>query len=500
VLKLLDLDLDFFGQEPTITILDFEKAGRGLTKKAADSRIEAYTSQLKPESNKIYVHILAMGAGEYFGANRNADYFPEENLLKYHETFATSPAHIFKHHINKNPDIAVGKVIFSVYNDRMHRVEIIAWVDKNKGFDYVERIEKGEFPATSMACHTPFDTCSICGNKAKSRSEYCTHLRNELGKVLPNGQKVMAINDGPLRFFDMSFVFKPADVTSSVLQKVAYQEAGASGPVFSSIENAELNGLVEKAAEIKKLSELIKEIEGEVVAKSDSLDKILAKVKDPDDKVLDTLIKFDLHHIIHALAELGISPSVSFFAKLIGQKITGHSVAGIEHLVTGLLMEDAQDLNIPRMTLQKEASIHGPAIKKILQPFVKSSSLFPGSVMERSFPDPWETYRHGPVGNIGYVGNEPHVEPDPRELYAFLKGQHVQENPGLLKTLFLIGGAAVAAKWLLSQMIESKMKERMAENPLRPAKIVLVKSASEAFTTTQLVKAAFLRDLTQNSN
>jgi hypothetical protein len=438
-----------------------------------------------------------MGAGEYFGANRNADYFPEENLLKYHETFATSPAHIFKHHINKNPDIAVGKVIFSVYNDRMHRVEIIAWIDRDKGSDYVDRIEKGEFPATSMACHTPFDTCSICGNKARSRNEYCTHLRNELGKILPNGQKVMAINDGPLRFFDMSFVFKPADVTSSVLQKVAFV---VTGPVFSSIENAEMNGLVEKAAEIKKLSELIKEIEGEVIAKSDSLDQILSRVKDPDDEVLGTLIKYDLHHIIHALAELGISPSVSFFAKLIGQKITGHSVAGIENLVTGLLMEDAGDLNVPRMTLQKEASLFSPAIKKIFQPFIKSSSLFPSSVMERSFPDPWESHGHGPIGNIGYVGNEPHVEPDPRESYMALKGEHVKENPGLLKTLFLIGGAAVAAKWLLSQMIESKMREHMGENPQRSTKIVLVKSASEAFTTTQLVKAAFLRDLTQNSN
>jgi hypothetical protein len=47
MLKLLDLDMEFFGEEPTVTILDFEKAGKGLTKKAADSRIQSYTSQLK---------------------------------------------------------------------------------------------------------------------------------------------------------------------------------------------------------------------------------------------------------------------------------------------------------------------------------------------------------------------------------------------------------------------------------------------------------------------
>jgi hypothetical protein len=505
MLKLLDIDPIFFGEEPSITILNFDVAGRGLTKRAADSRIDSYISQLKPESNKIYVHILAMGAGEYFGANRNADYFPEENLIKYHETFATSPAHIFKHHINKNPDIAIGKVIYSVYNDRMHRVEVIAWVDKDRGFDYVQRIERGEFPATSMACHTPFDTCSICGNKAKSRSEYCTHLRNELGKILPNGQKVMAINDGPLRFFDMSFVFKPADVTSSVLQKVAlYQdmEKVSNEVSLSSIENAELNGLVEKAAEIKKLSELIKEIEGEVVANSNSLQDILARVKDPDDDVLHTLIKFDLHHIIHALADLGISPSVSFFAKLIGQKITGVPVDGIQNLVSGLLMEDVEKLNVPRMTLQKQASEYfAPSIKKALTPFVKTSSLFPGSVIERSFMSP-EEKGFGPMGGMGYAGNGPEVIPDPKEMYRqhylALRQAKGEENQGLLKTLFLIGGAAVAAKWLLSQIIESKMKQHMVENRQQPVKIVLVKSASEAFSTTQLVKAAFLKDLTQN--
>lgn len=118
-----------------------------------------------------------------------------------------------------------------------------------------------------MACHTPFDTCSICGNKARSRNEYCSHLRNELGRILANGQKVMAINDGPLRFFDMSFVFKPADITSSVLQKVAYENSnyksnnsdyiknkfGIYGGVdsFSSIENAQAFGLVEKMLRLK---------------------------------------------------------------------------------------------------------------------------------------------------------------------------------------------------------------------------------------------------------
>lgn len=492
--KLLDIDPVFEG-EPSITILDLDVSG-ALLKKAADSRVESFVSQIKPESGKIYIHILAMGAGEYYGANRNADYFPEDNLKKYHETFATSPAHIFKHHINKNPEIAIGKVIYSVYNERMHRVEVIAWVDKEKGFDYVAKIERGEFPATSMACHTPFDTCSVCNNRARSRNEYCSHLREELGKILPDGRKIMAINDGPLRFFDMSFVFKPADITSSVLQKVAFVESGKMA-AFGSAENAEVSGLVEKFAEIKKLSELIKEVEGEVVASSDSLQHILDKVKDPDDGVLGTLVKFDLHHVINALSELGISPSVSFFAKLVGQKIAGESVEGIENLVSGLLMEDAGKLGIPNMSLEKTASENDdylPMLKSVLAPYVKQSSLMPIHIMERSFPT------HEELGlidsnNLGYVGNGPQVHADPRDQYREFKSKYHTENPGLLKTLFLIGGAAVAAKWLLSKMIESKIKDKLATNNQPPVKIVLVKSANEAYTMTQLIKASFLKDV-----
>jgi len=89
------------------------------------------------------------------------------------------------------------------------------------------------------------------------------------------------------------------------------------------------------------------------------------------------------------------------------------------------------------------------------------------------------------------------VVPDPRQAYLNFKNKEVSGNPGLLKTLFMIGGAAVAAKWLLSKMIESKMKERMGEIRNQPVKIVLVKSANEAFTTAQLVRAAFLQDVLQ---
>ena len=258
--KLIDSSSFFNKEDQIVTILNFDDT-KGLLKQAsADSRIQEFAERIKPEEGKVYLHLLALSAGEYFGANRNADFFPEHNLIDCHKTFETGPAHIFRNHVNKNPAIAIGQVIFSIYNDRMHRVEVIAWIDKIKGADIIERLENGDFPATSMATRTPYDVCSICHNKAHTRQEYCKHLREQLGKVYPDGRKVMAMNVAPLKFFDLSIVVRPADVTSSVLQKLAYDNS--QEPIVGSAEAAEMEGVsyddVIKAASIKKLSEFIK--------------------------------------------------------------------------------------------------------------------------------------------------------------------------------------------------------------------------------------------------
>lgn len=493
MLKVIDFDQSFFHGEPSVNIIDFNSS-KGLIKAAADSRISEFASTLTPHPDRIYIHILAMGAGEYFGANRNADYFPEDNLKQWFKTFETSPAHIFKHHINKDPSIAMGQVVFAIYNERMHRVEVIAWVDRQKAYDYVAKIERGEFPATSMACHTPFDTCSICKNKARSRAEYCVHLREKLGRTYPDGRKVMAINDGPLKFFDMSMVFRPADVTSGVLQKVASSGLARQVPVIGSAEQAEALGISEKVASLKKLSDLIKEVEGEVVGSASSLDALLSKIKDPDDDILHFLIHYDIDDVLHAFADLGISPSVRFFAKLIGQKLCGEDVAGIEHLVAGLMKEEPAEINVPHMIEKASSYASKAAIISKLTPMVKQCSLLPEQVMERAFaiaPLP-------PQSKIGYSGLGPTIEPDPAESYRKMKSSLEGENAGMLKTLFTIAGAAIATKWLLTQMIERKMQQIAAQkqhNSNSAVKIVLVKSAEDALTAKRLTKADFLANL-----
>lgn len=195
-----------------------------------DKAIQDFVAKkLRPVKGKSYLLINAMGASEYFSSNLNADWFSDKVLENYHKTFEQE-GHVYRHHVNKDKTIANGKVIFSHYNKKMHRVELIVEVDDNKVTDILAMLSKNEIPATSMACKVSHDICSICGNKAKRREDYCIHLKHFKNKIhtpttpIPGarhyGQKVYAINPDP-KFFDISFVKIPADATSSVLTKLA---------------------------------------------------------------------------------------------------------------------------------------------------------------------------------------------------------------------------------------------------------------------------------------
>jgi len=188
-----------------------------------------------PDPRFIYLHVIALGAGEYYGANSNGDYFPEKELIGACEKFNgklrcygfqtfESNAKVYRLHQNKDPRKAIGDVIRAIYNQKMHRVELIIAVDKEKAPDIVERIESGEKLPVSMGCRVKYDKCSICDNVAyKSRMEYCKHGKTMLKRILPDGRRVVRINYGPV-FHDISFVRIPADKTAYVLAKVASEE------------------------------------------------------------------------------------------------------------------------------------------------------------------------------------------------------------------------------------------------------------------------------------
>lgn len=478
--KLLDIQSFYQPEEPTARLI-FDDVGM-LTKEASAAEIDEFVSHIKPEEGFFYLHINAMGAGEYYGSNRNGDYFPEEQLVKWHKTFETSPAHVFRHHVNKDPTIAIGKVIYSYYNPRMHRVELIAQLDKTKAAAEYESIKRGVMPATSMACHTPFDVCSVCGNKAHTRQQYCEHLNTAINKMLPDGRKVMSLNLGPLKFFDISIVIRPADVTSSVLQKVANHSG-----VISSAEAAESLGVsfdhrMVKSASIykvarEKIAELIKNIEGEVLSHSDSLDAVLDAVKDPSEDIFDVLKMFTVEHVLNAFAEHQISPSVEFLAEYISRCVLKTDTKGLGATAIATLIEVGPG-SIPYEICDKVISEDvgeiqpNPMLSALIGRFTGSSSLKYEQVEKRAvyvaLPEPTHHsgYTNWQPGQI--VPTKPVVQP-----------VGIPES-GLTKLLLTIAGTALLAKYMINNLIEAKLRKADA-NLTKQASITikLLESSAE---------------------
>ena len=233
--KIVELDSHFPTGEMSVQPVVLWANGRPqyekLTKHASVG--SDYFRNIQPVPGHSIVYVLALGAWESYGENRNGDGFPEfaymeaanppwiteaDSLVQHHKSFEKY-GHNYRHHVNKDPKKAVGKVLKSFWNPSMHRVELLVDLEDAKAPDLAERIAAGEFPPVSMGTRVKYDVCSICGNRAPTRAQYCDHLKFQMRDVI-EGKKVAALNPSP-KFFDISWVFRPADATAFMLKKVA---------------------------------------------------------------------------------------------------------------------------------------------------------------------------------------------------------------------------------------------------------------------------------------
>jgi hypothetical protein len=144
----------------------FEKTGGAPpfadweTGEALRDNVESITKQEREKN--CYILVNALGAGEFYGSNINADWFPWESLAHVgddygYKTFLS--AHAFLHHKNK-PHLGhtiFGDVPLSLLNTSMRRVELIVRLDREicrakGGGQVIDRIDAGEFPDVSMGC------------------------------------------------------------------------------------------------------------------------------------------------------------------------------------------------------------------------------------------------------------------------------------------------------------------------------------------------------------
>ncbi len=217
--------------QPVVLWANGRPCYESLTKHA--SVASEYFKTITPTPGHSIVYVLALGAWETYGENRNGDGFPEfpfmetadppwieakDSLVQHYLSFEKF-GHNYRHHVNKDPQKAVGSVVKAFWNPSMHRVELLVDLDNAKAPDLADRIAAGEFPPVSMGTRVKYDVCSFCGNRAPTRAHYCDHLKFNMRGVI-NGKKIAALNPSP-KFFDISWVFRPADATAFMMKKVA---------------------------------------------------------------------------------------------------------------------------------------------------------------------------------------------------------------------------------------------------------------------------------------
>ena len=138
---------------------------RALVKEAGPAFADM-AGDIEVKKGEVPVHLIALGATENVGPNRNADRFSESTCRKYHDTFRKK-AKFYRNHENKDPSKSYGYVKLSAYNPDMRRVELLTMLNedekaasRNDGFvadKELEKLAKEEDIPVSMACVTDPD-------------------------------------------------------------------------------------------------------------------------------------------------------------------------------------------------------------------------------------------------------------------------------------------------------------------------------------------------------
>jgi len=296
---------------------------------------------MKPDKDHVGLHLVALGDYEHFGLNRNFDGFSKEACTKFYPTFVEDGT-VFEHHKNMDKTKGIGQINKAAYNEKMGRVELFVHAHKEKAAKHLDRLEKEGSVPVSMACRVDYDTCNVCGARRKNRHDdtTCDHLKYQFGKEAEDGTIIGTMNPEP-KWFDISFVTKPADRIAWDLKKVA-SEADKNEFYRKWAEDLE-SGLT-VPAHVLMTTELAREklaclqrlvsAESDMRASSESklgrayrdLVKQAAVSSEISAQDIDALRAFDPSDVFSKLASVGVVlPPKSFFQYVFGSSLPGVS-------------------------------------------------------------------------------------------------------------------------------------------------------------------------------
>lgn len=195
-----------------VPLVSLVQTDRGHQVKSASAAfMKEAIERHRPDDRHFMMHLIAMGAYDRYGQNRNGDAFTRDELKKAHTTFVDD-AHFYREHVNTDPvKYGMGRVKASAYNPEMDWVELLVWGDREKAASEYEMAKAGKEMSYSMSCRVKGDVCSCCNNFAKRTSDYCDHVKYGMNQFNDDFQKYAFVFNPNPRFFDISKVAKPAD-------------------------------------------------------------------------------------------------------------------------------------------------------------------------------------------------------------------------------------------------------------------------------------------------
>lgn len=334
-------------------------------------------------------------------------------------------------------------------------------LENAKAPDLAERIEAGEFPPVSMGTRVKYDVCNICGNRAPTRAQYCDHLKFQMKQTLPDGRTVCALNPKP-KFFDISWVFKPADPTAYMMKKVAeaaYELSGASAGEY-------IDKMAERKLAAKKLAVIDKIIQGYPVdAKAEGMDPVdvynirnmrdivlssAANTPEISDDALRNLSTHPLNKVLSTLFAGGMSLSTPEITKIVIYKSFPKAQLGDDVLDKSVVLQrplmdflgecpQIMDQMIKSGMLDVGVEHVDPKIATEVDDYFEKRSGIPQYLKRRFIPESWRE------------ADDPNTSPltvtDPATgtVYGTTRGAAVAAHDEIAKKNLLkaLGGAAL---------------------------------------------------------
>lgn len=335
-------DFDFAVESVTLLTDPYKQ----LVKRASAKHLLKYDKTPNQED----LHVIALGAYEGTGFNRNGDAFSEDDCRKNHHYFKRANRAVHRHHKNKPADPKFGNIKAAAYNEPMKRIELILGLDKEKCADILHEQETEGNTNWSMASKQAYDVCSWCGHKAKTDKDRCEHIPKKIGELNRKGEMCGMHNPDP-HWFEISYVRRPADRIGLSLGKVAADNSrpmttsdylSLYGDIYVPDEFLISKKAADKRALLTKLAELEKRIDAVArnpktksdLAMKEHGRKFISSSDDLPASVIEELRKHDPSRVLKSLADHGIIFSPSDFVKyLFADRVDRKHVDGMRSLL-----------------------------------------------------------------------------------------------------------------------------------------------------------------------